>query len=512
MTKSARSIINRGNRNLVLIVAYEAKSHIAGVLDRFPAEIWNNPDWEVLCIDDASSDDTAAIAASWGDRHERRNLTVLRNPVNQGYGGNQKLGYKYAIDNNFDRVILIHGDGQYAPERVTGIAETMQVDATDVFLGARTWSYWNARSGGMPRYKYAGNKILTWLQNLMTGQYLIEYHTGLRGYSVDFLKQVAFDLNSNDFHFDTEILLQAFFNHARITEQPIETTYGDEICRVNGPVYALQVFLATLHFSLIRAGFLNSPQYRKNRIDRYMDKTSSPWSSHGIALAMLRKYEPNSVLDIGCGTGHVAKRLLESGIEVHGMDRDDYSSGTNWASFTRVDLDRQAIQTDTSKFDAVLCLDIIEHLKKPEEFLMGIRDGLRSGKSPVVLLSTPNVAFLPVRLALMLGFFNYSDKGILDLDHNRLFTRASFLRLIRNAGFEVLEVSPVPAPWDFVLPGWWGRATVRLHALAARLWPSVFSFQTLVACRPRENLRVLLDNAVCFARSDQFTADRGQTA
>jgi 2-polyprenyl-3-methyl-5-hydroxy-6-metoxy-1,4-benzoquinol methylase/glycosyltransferase involved in cell wall biosynthesis len=483
------------DRSLVLIVAYEARSHIAGVLDRFPAFIWNNPAWEVLCIDDASTDDTARVAAAWGQANKARNLRVLRNLVNQGYGGNQKLGYHYAIDRGFDRVILIHGDGQYAPERVTGIAEKMRSTGADVFLGARTWSYWNARSGGMPRYKFIGNKILTWVQNRLTGRNLIEYHTGLRGYSIHFLRQLAFDLNSNDFHFDTEILLQAFYNNASITEEPIEAHYGDEVCRVNGLAYAMQVFAATLHYSLIRTGFLNSPQYRRTAATRYMDKTASPWSSHGMAIAALSRFNPATVLDIGCGTGHVAARLVESGIRVHGMDRADYSEGTRWSGFTRIDLDRDPFKTDVSSFDALICLDVIEHLKRPEELLIQIRESQRTTKAPVLILSTPNVAFLSVRLALLLGFFNYSDKGILDIDHSRLFTRESLLRLVRNAGYDVLDVVPVPAPWDFVVPGPAGKLLVRAHALMARVWPSLFAFQTLVACRPRQNLAVLLASA-----------------
>ncbi|MEY4631976.1 MAG: hypothetical protein RIQ81_2096 [Pseudomonadota bacterium] len=486
-------------RNLVIIVAYEAEAHIGSVLSRFPQVIWNNPSWEVLCIDDASSDRTALIAEEWRRENRRENLIVLRNRDNQGYGGNQKIGYRYAIDRGFDRVVLIHGDGQYAPERVTGIVTLMKQQNADVYLGARTWSYWSARSGGMPRYKYFGNRVLTFLQNRMTGQSLIEYHTGLRAYSVRFLASLAFDLNSNDFHFDTEILLQAFHSEARIVEQPIEAHYGNEICRVNGPVYALKVFVATLHYWMIRAGFLNSPQYRRPQSQRYLDKTGSRWSSHGIALRKLTAFKPAKVLDIGCGNGFVAQRLKDAGISIHGIDCDDYSKKVKWDSFTRMDLDRDEFRLDVSAFDAVVCLDVIEHLQRPEDFLIAIRNSQKSDTTPVVILCTPNIAFLPVRIALLLGFFNYSDKGILDLDHNRLFTRDSFLRMVRNAGYEVLDTVAVPAPWDFVVPGVAGRFLAALHTIAARIWPSLFAFQVIAVCKPRQNLAVLLAKAERFS-------------
>jgi len=492
-------------KTLVLIVAYEAESHIAAVLNRLPGEIWNNSRFEVLCIDDASRDSTAELATKWRKEHQIENIVVLKNRNNQGYGGNQKLGYKYAMDHDFDYVVLLHGDGQYAPELVAEIAKTMAEEKSDVYLGARTWSYWNARSGGMPRYKYFGNKILTWVQNLITGKNLIEYHTGLRGYSVPFLKELAFALNSNDFYFDTEILLQAFYNEAKIIERPIPVHYGDEVCRVNGPVYAAQVFLATLHYALINFGILNSPQYRRKQVDRYIDKAGSAWSSHGQALSMLAKYPTKKILDIGCGNGSVARRMMQAGNLVHGMDRADYHTAAPWSGFSQIDLDRDAITLDTSSFDAIVCLDVIEHLKRPEELLLNIREAQKGIKSPVVLLCTPNIAFITVRLALLLGFFNYSDKGILDIDHSRLFSRQSFLRMIRNSGYDVLEFAGIPAPWDFAVGGRLGRVLVVVHGFLARLWPSMFAFQMLVSCRPRPNLSQIMSNAREFQNIDTMT-------
>ena len=476
-------------------MAYEAEAHIATVLNRLPNEVWESDAFSVLCIDDASRDLTTDAAAAWRQKYHRKNLTLLKNRINQGYGGNQKLGYKYAIDHGFDFVILLHGDGQYAPELVPQIAQAMKSEHSDVYLGARTWSYVNARSGGMPRYKYVGNKILTWIQNRLTGKNLIEYHTGLRGYSVAFLKQLAFALNSNDFHFDTEILLQAFYCDAKIIERPIPVHYGDEVCRVNGPVYAFQAFLSTVHYTLIKIGFLNSPQYRRTQGSRYADKTESPWSSHGQALSILAKSRTTNILDIGCGNGFVARKLIQAGNKVHGIDRSNADSTVKFSGFNQIDLDRDPLNLDTAVFDAIVCLDVLEHLKHPEELLLKIRESQKSGKPPLVILCTPNVAFITVRLALLLGFFNYSDKGILDIDHSRLFSRDSFLRMVRNDGYDILDFSGIPAPWDFAVGGFAGKTLVRAHGFLARLWPSMFAFQMLVVCRPRHNLAQILADA-----------------
>src|SRR4051812_42503703 len=98
---------------LIFIVAYHAEKHIESVFERIPQEVLRNPRVRILCIDDGSSDTTSEVASAWAVRNRADNIVVLRNPVNQGYGGNQKLGYRLAVDLGFDFVVLLHGDGQY---------------------------------------------------------------------------------------------------------------------------------------------------------------------------------------------------------------------------------------------------------------------------------------------------------------------------------------------------------------------------------------------------------------
>ena len=177
-------------------------------------------------------------------------ITVLFNPENQGYGGNQKVGYYYAIKNNFDFVALIHGDGQYAPEELPKLISPLASGTADAVFGSRMLSDGAALKGGMPMYKYVGNKILTYFQNYLLQTKLSEFHSGYRLYSTDALRTIPFYLNSNDFHFDTEIIIQLVFSGQKITELPIPTYYGDEICHVNGIKYAFKVIEATLRASL----------------------------------------------------------------------------------------------------------------------------------------------------------------------------------------------------------------------------------------------------------------------
>ena len=172
-------------RLLIFIVAYNAENFIRKVLYRIPPELGKNLDVEILIIDDASQDQSFEKALEVEATGEFPfKLRVLANPVNQGYGGNQKLGYWYAIQNGFDYVALLHGDGQYAPEILPELMQPLLQRQADSVIGSRMITPKAARKGGMPLYKYIGNRILTWYQNKLLGTNLSEYHSGYRIYSV----------------------------------------------------------------------------------------------------------------------------------------------------------------------------------------------------------------------------------------------------------------------------------------------------------------------------------------
>ena len=187
-------------RLLIFVVAYNAEKTIESVLDRIPAEL-RVPSVEVLVIDDFSKDATFQT----GLRRERQSgpfkIVMLRNPENQGYGGNQKLGYRYAIDYGFDIVALIHGDGQYAPEKLPELVKPFLTGEADAVFGSRMIHKSDALKGGMPLYKWVGNQVLTQFQNALLGSELSEFHSGYRLYSVKALARIPFERNSNDFHF-----------------------------------------------------------------------------------------------------------------------------------------------------------------------------------------------------------------------------------------------------------------------------------------------------------------------
>ena len=232
----------------ILIVAYNAQDTLAKVLDRIPSDFATQID-SILVCDDASTDDTHNVGLKY-QSSSKLPLTIIRHQINLGYGGNQKTGYQWALEKNLDLVVLLHGDGQYAPEFLPQIVEPIVSGRADVVFGSRMITKGGARQGGMPLYKFVGNKILTALQNRLAKVSLTEWHSGYRAYSVAALRKVNFLKNSDYFDFDSQIILQMIGARQRIVEIEIPTFYGDEISRVNGVKYGIKILIHTLKFRL----------------------------------------------------------------------------------------------------------------------------------------------------------------------------------------------------------------------------------------------------------------------
>ncbi|MCB9030361.1 MAG: glycosyltransferase family 2 protein [Deltaproteobacteria bacterium] len=231
----------------IFIIAYNAVDHLIETISRIPKETYDQVE-EIFVIDDCSQDNTYYAALGYKHEHKIDKLTVHRNQVNHGYGGNQKVGYLYAMDRGLDVVALVHGDGQYAPEKLPDLLEPLVNGEADMVFGSRMCRKGEALRGGMPLYKYFGNRVLTTIQNRLSGMNLSEYHSGYRLYSMDALRQVPFTNFTDTWHFDTEIILALAERDMRIVERPIPTYYGDEICHVNGIPYALHCIETTFRF------------------------------------------------------------------------------------------------------------------------------------------------------------------------------------------------------------------------------------------------------------------------
>ena len=228
----------------ILVVAYNAESTIKETISRIPKTFLKSI-YQVLISDDKSIDSTFNVANELKDKTDLP-IKVVTQPLNLGYGGNQKFGYFWAMENNWDVVVLLHADGQYAPEFIEKIIQPIVNENCDVVFGSRMIDKKRALQGGMPVYKWIGNQVLTKIQNLLTNQTFSEWHSGYRAYRISKLRQIPLNKLNNGFRFDTQIILELIKIRAKFKEIPIPTFYGDEVSHVNGLEYAREIIWDTI--------------------------------------------------------------------------------------------------------------------------------------------------------------------------------------------------------------------------------------------------------------------------
>jgi len=492
---------------LVLIVAYNHEKFIKSVLDRINDNLFKAYEVEVLINDDSSLDNTLNITKDYvkNNSHKKIKYTVLSNPVNQGYGGNQKIGFLYAIKNNFDFVALIHGDGQYAPEYLETLVEPLNDENTDAVFGSRMINKNGALKGGMPFYKFIGNKILTFYQNKLFNTNFTEFHSGYRIYKVQSLKKIPYEFNNNDHSFDNEIIIQLLMANLNIKELPIPTYYGEEISYVNGLRYALQVFIANIKAKVQKYGIFYDRKFnfKPENYDNYelKDKFDSP---HKRTIDGIK--EGSHVLDIGCNSSKLAKILIDSkNCKVTLIDKSEKLENSSFIEkYISFDLDNGLPDLNYNKFDYILLLDVIEHLKNPEEFMTKLKHKTEKNPNLTIIASTGNVAFLIIRLMLLFGSFNYGNKGILDKTHTRLFTFSSFKQLMLQTGFDIRKISGVPAPIALVTgDNILGRFLLNINKFFILISKTVFSYQIYFEIKPQISTDLLLDKATSKAENEE---------
>ena len=483
--QAAREVLRR-KKIAIFIVAFQAERFITSVLDRIPPEL-RDLFAEILVIDDSSSDQTFATARGAGEQLGFSNVTVLRTPFNRGYGGNQKLGYLHALKQGYDYVILLHGDGQYAPEYLPQIVNALGEREPGALIASRMINRRDALRGGMPLYKWVGNQVLTAIENRALGSDLSEFHSGYRAYKVDALRSIPFQLNSDDFHFDTEVLIQLLSTGQTVEEIPVPTFYGDEISRVNGMAYAVNCLKAVAKSRLGQAGLYYEPKFDVGAFDDagYRVKQADNTLHHEI---LSREWPPDwRVADLGASRGVFSAQLAKKVAHVTSADVErPTEAGAAEAIALDLDGDFDSV-LGRHQYDAVLVLDVLEHLKRPEDGVRKIAEILKPGGT--LYASTGNIAFLVMRLSLFLGQFNYGKRGILDLTHTRLFTIYSFKKLLTNGGFVIKEVHGFGPPIrDMIGASGALRAADTTSGLLARLWPRMFAFSFLIVAEKADEL------------------------
>ena len=234
-----------GRKLVVVMPAYNAEKTLRQTFEELPHEYVD----EVIVVDDASRDRTAVVARELG-------INTIIHAENMGYGANQKTCYREALRMGADIVVMVHPDYQYSPRLVTAMASMIVSGHYDVVLGSRILGG-NALKGGMPRYKYIANRILTLIENLALGVKLSEYHTGYRAFSRKVLETIPLEENSDDFVFDNEMLAQAIYFGFKIGEVSCPTRYFEDASSINFPrsvKYGFGVLITVMKYLLSRLG------------------------------------------------------------------------------------------------------------------------------------------------------------------------------------------------------------------------------------------------------------------
>ena len=241
------------NRKIVVVMpAYNAAKTLEKTFNELPHDIVDH----VVLVDDYSTDETIAVAKKLG-------ADVIVHQKNLGYGGNQKTCYARALELGADIVIMVHPDYQYTPRLVRAMSAMISEDVYDVVLGSRILGV-GALSGGMPLYKYFFNRILTAVENILIGQKLSEFHSGYRAYSSKVLRSIRTDLNSNDFVFDNQVLVQCHAARFRIGEISCPTLYFADASSINfrrSMIYGIGCLWTGSKYLLQRIGIKTFPEF-----------------------------------------------------------------------------------------------------------------------------------------------------------------------------------------------------------------------------------------------------------
>lgn len=240
---------------IVVVPAYKAAATLKQVVDDIPMDLVD----EIIVVDDCSPDDTCQVA-------RELNVTLVRKEQNGGYGATQKTCYDLALERDPDYVIMIHGDYQYDPRLIPAAVTLMDLDVCDVILGNRIRTRREALSGGMPMIKYLANRGLTFIENILSGQNLGEWHSGWRAYRGSVLRELPYHLNSDDFVFDTQFLVQCVNLGFRLGDIPAPVRYFEEASSINlrdSAVYATSTLLTFVRWHMTSLGILKSPLFEQ---------------------------------------------------------------------------------------------------------------------------------------------------------------------------------------------------------------------------------------------------------
>lgn len=411
--------------------------------------------------------------------------TTLKNPQDLGYGGDKKIGFRYGLREGFDFIVALHASSLPKAETLHLILAPLLEDEAEAVFAYTTFENKRTSEGFV-------SASVRRLSNKLLGAERNSLHYEYQAFSASTLRQLPFEQNSQDASFDEELVIQCHLAGRRVLELEIQSP------KPSTPVVSArnsQILKAAILSRLQKWSIFYAPRFDlQQENQQYENKFDFP-SSHSMAVEALPA--DSQVLNLGCGSVELVRPFVEHARELDAVDL-----------FVSPELRKLVTQAEESdlntfrfsklnreKYDAILLLDIIEHLHSPENFLRDLR-AHEAFQGAEILISTPNIAFFTQRLMLLFGFFNYGKRGILDRTHCRLFTFDSLRRMLSEQGFSIEQVRGVPAPFPLALGrGRLANFFLMLNSLLITLSKSLFSFQIFMVVRANPTVDSLLERA-----------------
>ena len=232
---------------LISVFCYNVGEFIFDVLEKIYSS--NYQDTQVILINDCSNDNTISEIHRFIGKHKSKNLEIINNEKNMGYGYNYKLSFNYAIKHNYEKIIFIHGDGQYPPSQINKMSSLLT--SNTIVFGSRFLNLLSVKEN-MPLKRFLANRVLTIFINLLFRRKFTEYFSGFRGYNIAEIKKIKFDNLSNKWIFEQQLQFRIMKKNMNIEEFPIETVYDNQVSNLPPIRYCLEVIINSIVFAFFK--------------------------------------------------------------------------------------------------------------------------------------------------------------------------------------------------------------------------------------------------------------------
>ena len=419
------------NEVIVLLLDCTDEKNLDELIPELQKSDENLIDQFIICYS-KTTQDTKPKTTKLKIKSDSSEIEVIRNSLNLGHGGDQKVVFQSIATNDSGVLVVINGEYPFSLETIAEMSQPIIRGEADVVLGSPY------------RTKRNANQFSNFVNNFLSGAQFENWHSGYRAYSISSLNSINFVESPDGLSFDTDVLLQLNSAGFRIAKVAINSNKDSDTPNGLGFIAIIKSLLTVIRHRLKIMGFAPSnvmPAAYRFKFNEY--------SSHSKLKEVLQNMPQSRVLDLGCADGQLSEVAASLGHEVTAVDIESGPESSTQIKFFQHDLENDLPIDLSGKFDVVLCADILEHLRKPDILLFKLLP--RLSKNGMILVSIPNFGHWYPRIRTLLGRFDYDARGILDQTHLRFFTRRSFSKMATKAGYKVKRLSVTGTPFEVML-------------------------------------------------------------